>query len=114
MAPLCGRSRSRHAAEPARAIEARIAAPATGCDADAMHWHRRYVDTAFGQAHVRVATPATDDGRLPLFCLPPQPLSGRALEPLLAALREACRAGDVSGAVAQLRRLVPEYQPAPQ
>ena len=64
-----------------------------------MHWHRRYVDTAFGQAHVRVATPATDDGRLPLFCLPPQPLSGRALEPLLAALggRRRVAAVDLPG-----------------
>ena len=49
-----------------------------------------------------------------ILCAHERLLEPDVLEPLLAALREACRAGDVSGAVAQLRRLVPEYQPAPQ
>lgn len=46
---------------------------------------RRYVDTCFGQTHLRVAGPPTSLAT-PLLCLPPQPLSGRALEPLLGEL----------------------------
>jgi pimeloyl-ACP methyl ester carboxylesterase len=47
---------------------------------------RSYVDTRFGQAHLRVAGPDAPTTASPLLCLPPQPMSGRALEPLLAAL----------------------------
>ncbi len=46
---------------------------------------RTYVETRFGQAHLRIATPPSATAP-PVFCVPPQPLSGRALEPLLAAL----------------------------
>jgi pimeloyl-ACP methyl ester carboxylesterase len=46
---------------------------------------RQYVDTRFGQAHLRIAG-SPQAAAAPLLCLPPQPLSGRALEPLLAAL----------------------------
>jgi len=60
-----------------------------------MNLRRHYVDTPFGQAHVRLAEPADDAGRLPLFCLPPQPLSGRALEPLLAVLGQRRRVAAV-------------------
>lgn len=56
-----------------------------------MSLRRHYVDTPFGQAHLRIVEPADDAGRLPLFCLPPQPLSGRALEPLLVALGQRRR-----------------------
>lgn len=64
-----------------------------------MTLRRHYVDTPFGQAHLRLAGPAVDTGLLPLFCLPPQPLSGRALEPLLAALgrRRRVAAVDLPG-----------------
>lgn len=51
-----------------------------------MSVRRQYLDTPFGQAHLRIAGPVDDGSRLPIFCLPPQPLSGRALEPLLAVL----------------------------
>lgn len=54
---------------------------------------RRYVATRLGQTHLRIASPpaapsagtAAPPG-LPILCLPPQPLSGRALEPLLDVL----------------------------
>ena len=64
---------------------------------------RLYLDTPFGQAHVRLAAPPDEDdavrSRLPLLCLPPQPASGRTLEPLLALLgrRRRVAAVDLPG-----------------
>jgi pimeloyl-ACP methyl ester carboxylesterase len=52
---------------------------------------RTYVDTRFGQAHLRIATPAVATAA-PVLCVPPQPLSGRPLEPLIAALGRSRRA----------------------
>jgi pimeloyl-ACP methyl ester carboxylesterase len=46
---------------------------------------RSYVTTRFGQAHLRISRSATPRAT-PLLCLPPQPLSGRALEPLIGEL----------------------------
>lgn len=63
-----------------------------------MSTRRRYVDTRLGQAHLRTAAPADPRG-LPLLCLPPQPMSGRALEPLLTELgrRRLVVAADLPG-----------------
>lgn len=47
---------------------------------------RTYVDTRFGQTHLRIARSVASPPGPPLLCLPPQPLSGRALEPLLREL----------------------------
>lgn len=59
---------------------------------------RVYVDTRLGQTHVRIATPRNADAR-PILCVHPQPLSGRAMEPLLAGLgqRRLAVAPDLPG-----------------
>lgn len=74
-------------------LAAALAAPALALPEPAVpRVTRRYVDGAFGQLHLRVATPSRRPTAPPLVLLHQSPLSGRMFDrllPLLAADRQA-------------------------